>query len=163
MNNYIYVGKIINTFGIKGELKIDSDFEYKDRVFKKGIEVYIGIEKIKEIVNTHRVHKNYDMVLFSSYSNINEVLKYKGKNIYVLRDSLNLQKDEYLLSDLIGFKVMDNNECIGTVCDYEKNNNVLLKVMGKKTFYIPLIDEYIIDIDLNNKIIVTNNGGSLII
>ena len=45
MNNYIYVGKIINTFGIKGELKVSSAFEFKDRVFIKDFNIYIGEEK----------------------------------------------------------------------------------------------------------------------
>ena len=164
MNNYILVGKIINTFGIKGELKINSDFEYKDRVFVKDFNIYIGEEKVKEIINTHRIHKNYDMVLFNGYSNINEVLKYKGKNIYIKRDDLILNDNEVLLSDLIGYKVIDNNQEIGVVIDYESNiNNVLLKVMGSKTFYIPYIDEYVIKIDKDSKEIITNNGGSLIL
>ena len=164
MNNYILVGKIINTFGIKGELKINSDFEYKDRVFVKDFNIYIGEEKVKEIINTHRIHKNYDMILFNGYSNINEVLKYKGKNIYIKRDNLVLNKDEVLLSDLIGYKVIDNNQEIGVVIDYESNiNNILLKVMGSKTFYIPYIDEYIIKVDKDSKEIITNNGGSLIL
>ena len=83
MNNYICVGKIINTFGIKGELKILSDFEYKERIFKKDFPIYIGELKEKELVNTYRMHKNYDLVVFNSYTNINEVLKYKGNKIYI--------------------------------------------------------------------------------
>jgi len=164
MNNYICVGKIINTFGIKGELKIVSDFEYKDRIFKKEFPVYVGELKIRELVNNHRVHKNYDLVLFKGYTNINEVLKYKGNKIYIERNDLNLQDDEYLLSDLIGFKVYDNTLEIGIVIDYEKTpNNVLLKVKGEKTFYIPEYSDYIEEIDVENKKIITKNGSDLII
>ena len=164
MNNYIKIGKIINTFGIKGELKINSDFEYKEIVFIKDFHIYIGEEKIKEKISTHRIHKNYDLVVFDGYTNINEVLKYKGKNIYIDRNDLVLNKDEYLLSDIIGFKVYDKDKCIGTIIDYELTvNNVLFKVMGDKTFYLPNIDEYIIEIDKENKKIITNNGGSLIL
>ena len=164
MNNYICVGKIINTFGIKGELKIVSDFEYKDRIFIKEFPIYVGELKYKEIVDTHRIHKNYDLVVFKGYTNINEVLKYKGNNIYVLRDDLKLDNNEYLLSDLIGFKVFDNKIEIGTVIDYEKTpNNVLFKVKGTKLFYIPEYSDYIEEIDIENKKIVTNNGSDLII
>ena len=49
MDNYIVIGKIINTFGIKGELKISSNFEYSDRVFKHGVEIFIGNLKSKEV------------------------------------------------------------------------------------------------------------------
>jgi len=53
MNNYIEVGKIINTFGIKGELKVVSDFEFKDQVFAKEFTIYIGELKIKEIISNY--------------------------------------------------------------------------------------------------------------
>lgn len=164
MNNYICVGKIINTFGIKGELKIVSDFEYKDRIFTKEFPIYIGEFKTKEIVNTYRVHKNYDLIIFNGYSNINEVLKYKGNKIYIKREDLNLSEEEYLLQDLIGFKVIDDSKIIGVVIDYENtSNNILLKVKGEKIFYIPKYSSYVEKIDLKNKEIITNKGSDLII
>lgn len=164
MNNYIYIGKIINTFGIKGELKIISDFEYKDKIFEKDFPIYIGELKTKELVSSYRIHKNYDLVLFNGYSNINEVLKYKGMNVFVNRDDLNLANDEYLLSDLIGFKVYDNDNELGIIIDYEKTiNNILLKVKGEKTFYIPMYSEHIVNVDKTNKCVNTKNGSDLIL
>lgn len=164
MNNFIEVGKIINTFGIKGELKIVSDFEYKNKIFSKGFPIYIGELKIKEIVSNHRIHKNYDLTIFNGYTNINEVLKYKGNKIYVLRDDLKLNKDEFLLNDLIGCEVYDNNEFLGVVIDYDNtSSNILLKIKGIKTFYLPKVDAYIKKIDLVDKKIITENGSDLII
>lgn len=164
MNNYIYVGKIINTFGIKGELKIISDFEYKERIFKKDFPIYIGELKERKLINTYRKHKNYDLILFKNYSNINEVLKYKGNKIYINRENLNLNDEEYLLSDLIGFGIIDNGKTIGVVIDYEKTiNNVLLKIKNDKIFYIPLYSSFIININKVNKQIITNKGSDLII
>jgi len=164
MDNYIVVGKIINTFGIKGELKVVSDFEYKDRVFQKEFSIYVGINKNKEILNTHRVHKNYDLITFNNYDNINDVLKYKGSLIYIERKDLGLLDSEYLLSDLIGFEVYDGDKLLGIVIDYEINkNNILLKVKGNKTFYLPKIDVYIKEVILNDKKIITNKGSELII
>ena len=81
----IKIGKIVNTHGIKGELRILSKFPYKEKVFIKNMKVYIDKKNI-EIINTYRKHKNFDMVTFEGYSNINEVLKYKGKNIYINKD-----------------------------------------------------------------------------
>jgi len=164
MNNYIQVGKIINTFGIKGELKIISDFEYQERIFKLDFPIYIGELKTKEIIISHRVHKNYNLTAFKGYSNINEVLKYKGEKIYVLREDLKLGENDYLLSDLIGFSVYDNDKLLGVVIDFEKTiNNVLLKIKGDKTFYLPNIDVYVKEIDLEKKKIITNKGSDLII
>lgn len=164
MNNYICIGKIINTFGIKGELKIVSDFEYKDRVFKKDFNIYIGNIKTKEVINTYRVHKGYDLILFNNYTNINEVLKYKGEKIYINRLELELNDNEYLLQDLIGLDVYDNDKLLGIVIDYENNNgNILLKIKSEKVFYIPLVNVYIKNIDIKNKRIDTINGSDLII
>ena len=47
----VRIGKIVNTHGIKGELRILSDFEFKDKVFKKGIKVYVGKKKKEFIIN----------------------------------------------------------------------------------------------------------------
>lgn len=163
MNNYLLVGKIINTFGIKGEVKVLSDFEYKERIFKNGFSIYIGEDYNKEVINTYRVHKNYDLLTFMGYTNINEILKYKGLNIYINKDDLKLQDNEYLLSDLIGLEVYDNASLIGVVIDYELNNTVLLKIKGEKNFYIPLVDEYIKKVDLKERKIITNGGSNLIL
>lgn len=164
MNSYICIGKIINTFGIKGELKILSDFEYKDRVFAKEFNVYIGVNKQKEIVATHREHKGHDLLTFKGYTNINEVLKYKGEKIYILRDDLKLNDREYLLSDLIDLEVYEDEKLLGIVKDYDSSlNYTLLKIEGNKTFYIPLVDRYIKNIDIKMKKIETINGSDLIL
>ncbi len=164
MNNYILVGKIINTFGIKGELKLNSNFEYGDRVFKSNNKLYITENKIEEIIESVRIHKGYYLITFKNYNNINEVLKYKGSNIYINRDDLNLNEDEYLYSDLIGYEVYDNNDLLGVVKSYQMNNKyVYLEVFGDNKFLLPLIDNYIIKIDKDNKKILTNKGSELII
>ena len=51
--NYINVGKIVNTHGIKGELRILSKFRHKDKVFIKGNTLYIGKKKEKFIINSY--------------------------------------------------------------------------------------------------------------
>ena len=164
MDNFIEVGKIVNTFGIKGELKIISDFEYKDKVFTKDFPMYIGELKIKELVSSHRVHKNYDLTTFKGYTNINEILKYKGNKVFVKREDLGLNNNDYLLSDLIGFEVYDEDKLLGIVLDYELTpSNVLLKVKGSKTFYLPKVDVYIKGVIVSNKKIMTNKGSDLII
>ena len=51
---YIYIGGLVNTHGIKGEVKIKSNFRYKESVFKPGFNLYIGKDKIKKVINTYR-------------------------------------------------------------------------------------------------------------
>ncbi len=161
---YVWIGKIVNTHGIKGELRIKSDFEKKDLVFKKGFEIYIGDEKNKETITSYRVHKDYDMVTLEGYRDINEVLKYLKSNVFVARKDLELDNNEVLLEDLIGMEVKDNQEIMGKIKDYVYNNsNILLVVSGEKDFYIPYKSNYIIKIDKQNKIVYTENAKDLIL
>lgn len=164
MNDYINIGKIINTFGIKGELKIKSDFEYKDRAFHENAPLYIGIDKVKEVVNTHRFHKNNDLVTFKGYTNINEVLKYKDDYVYVLRSDLNLQEDEYLYNDLLYVEVNNENEYMGTVKEILNNySQIILRIKtDKKEVLVPLVDEYIVKFDKEKRILYTKNIQNLL-
>ena len=102
-------------------------------------------------------------MLLNNYNNINEVLKYVGSNLYIDKNDLKLEDNEYLLSDLIGMEVYDNNSLLGVVIDYENGNNKLIKVKGEKVFYIPLINRYIIEVNKKERKIITNGGGELII
>ena len=164
MNDYVFVGKIINTFGIKGELKVLSDFEFKERVFTKDFNIYIGEDKIKEVVNTYRHHQEYELITLMCYNNINEVLKYKGEDIYIKRSDLKLEDNEYLLSDLIDLDVYDEDKYIGKVIDYTQTKEYyLLKVHLDKDYYIPCISHFIKNVDLKTKRIDTNKGSDLIL
>ena len=80
---YIYIGKIVNTHALKGEVRIISNFEFKDRVFIKGNTLYIGQFKSPEVIETYRHHKQFDMVKFVGIDYINDVLKYKGDGVYI--------------------------------------------------------------------------------
>ena len=122
----VYVGKIVNTHGIKGELRIRSDFEKKELVFKVGNKIII--DKEEHTIRTYRYHKIFDMITIDEYDNINDVLCYVGKNVYVSRDSLKLTSDDYLLSDLIGLSVVFNDTVYGVVKDYSNDLNPLLKI-----------------------------------
>ena len=68
---YIYIGKIVNTHGLKGEVRILSGFKYKDLIFKNNFKIYIGEDKIPEIINSYRYHKIFDMITIKGINSIN--------------------------------------------------------------------------------------------
>ena len=72
---YIYIGKIVNTHGIKGELRLLSNFKYKNKVFLQNRKIYIGEEKKEEMIKSYRHHKIFEMITLYGYDSINEVLK----------------------------------------------------------------------------------------
>ena len=157
----VYVGKIVNTHGIKGELRIKSDFEKKDLVFKVGGKIII--DKEEHIIRSYRVHKVFDMITIDELDNINDVLCYVSKNVYVSRDSLKLSKKDYLLSDLIGLNVVFNDKVYGIVKDYSNDVNPLLQIEYDTNYFIPINSNYIIDVDLENKKIIVDDILGLII
>lgn len=157
----VYVGKIVNTHGIKGELRIRSDFEKKELVFKVGNKIII--DKEEHIIRTYRYHKIFDMITIDEYANINDVLKFVGKNVYVSRSSLKLNDEDYLLSDLIGLSVVFNDTVYGIVKDYSNDLNPLLKIEYDRNYYIPIKGNYIKNVDLLNKKIVVENIEGLIL
>ena len=88
--DYIEVGKIVGTHGIKGELKVLSDSDFKSERFKKGNVLYLKInDEYKEVkVSSYRPHKNLDLITINNLFDINEVLKYVNKDLYVKKDQL---------------------------------------------------------------------------
>ena len=157
----IRIGKIVNTHGIKGELRILSKFPYKDKVFVKNMKVYIDKNNV-EVINTYRKHKNFDMVTVAGYNNINEVLKYKGKNVYINKEDIELKQNEYLDEQLIGLDVMYKNMLMGTIGDIERYDKIsLIKINGKDRYYlIPYNFNLIDNIDIkNNKIYIKDVDG----
>lgn len=161
MNEMIYIGKTVSTFGIKGELKVISDFEYNDKAYKVGNKILIN--NTTHTISEVRYHKKYILLKIDNLNNINDILEYIGYNIYIKRIDLNLNNNEYLYKDLINSKVICENEVIGTIIEVLNGYNVLLKVKGIKEFYIPLIDNYIEKFDITNKILYTKNTKELII
>ena len=157
----IKIGKIVNTHGIKGELRILSKFPYKDKVFVKNMKVYVDKNNV-EVINSYRKHKNFDMVTFVGYNNINEVLKYKGKNVYINKEDIELKQNEYLDEQLIGLDVMYKNMLMGTIGDIERYDKIsLIKINGKDRYYlIPYNFNLIDNIDIkNNKIYIKDIDG----
>ena len=149
---FLYLGKIVNTHGIKGEVRILSKFKYKTRVFVKGFPIYIGAYHEKEIVASYRVHKQFDMITMEGYTNINEVLKYKGKNVYIKREDLKLSASEYLDEDLIGFQVMVNEEVIGTVTGIERGvQDKIIVNKGGIDYVVPYVCDIIKSINLKDR------------
>src|SRR5574344_699933 len=106
---YIKIGKIVNTHALKGEVRIISDFEFKNQVFVVGKHLFIGRLYFEEFINSYRIHKQYDMVTFKGIDSINDVIKYKGEPVYVLESDLILNDDEILIEDLLNYEIIFDN------------------------------------------------------
>lgn len=159
--NYLCIGKLVNTHGIKGEVRILSRFKRKELVFKKDFKFYIGKNKKEYIVESYRVHKNFDMVIFKDNYNINLIEYLKGSYVYVNKEDIKLEENEFLAIDLIGFSVIIDDKLIGEITDViETNANEVLKLSSN--IMIPYVKEFILDINKDKKTVLVKNVKGLI-
>ncbi len=92
------------------------------------------------------------MITLVGYDNINDVLKYKGLNVYVNKDDIRLDSNKYLDDDIIGSNVIYKGINVGEIKDIERYDKYsLLVILGKKEYLIPYNDNLIDNIDINNK------------
>lgn len=164
-NEFIYIGKIINTFGIRGELKIYSESDFIEERFSKGKKVYFEIGKEKELhkVSSFRVHKNNVLITIDNLLDINMIEKYVGCDVYAsASDELEMDEDDFYIDDLVGLDVYNTlDENLGVVSDVlEMPRGYLLEVRNNKNkkILIPFVDAYVKDIT-EDKIIIEEIEG----
>lgn len=150
------VGKIINTHGLKGEVKVVSwtdspdTFENLDYVFARmrGGDVRLDIKNIK-------YQKNNIIVLFAQIDSIDEAEKYKNAVLFANKDMLgDLPENVYYIADLIGCTVSDENSEIGVLADvFATGSNDIydIKRDGRKNLLVPIIDGVVQSVDIENK------------
>ena len=153
------VGKIINTHGLRGEVKIvtwtDSPEVFEELKFviakMRGEETRLDIKNIK-------YQKNNIIVAFSQLTSIEEAEKLKNAVLLVPREELGeLPEGVYYIADLIGCEVLDNNGKIGDlvdVCSTGSNDVYDIKREGKKNLLVPIIDGVLQSVDIDNKKII---------
>lgn len=157
---YVYIGKIVNTHALKGEVRLISNFEFKEKVFVKNSVLYVGNEKEKLKIESTRKHKKFDMVKFYSIDTIGDALKYKGCNAYFNEEDLKLEENEILISDLVNYEVYNNNNFVGKITEYRSDNgNNMVRVNEK---YIPYNSNFIDKYDKINKRIYFHDIGAFL-
>lgn len=158
MKQMFNMGKIANTHGVKGEIKI---YPYTDDLTKFEDFDYLLIEgegEKKFEVEFARVHKNMVLLKLKQFSDINEVLRFKEKNVYVYREDVEDDSEGHYIVDLIGCMIIDEaGRELGTLTDVLQNTaQDVYSVKAKDTgliFYIPVVDEFVKEIDIEKKII----------
>ncbi len=157
MEQYLQVGVISSTHGIKGEVKVFPTTDDPQR-FKKLKKVILdaGKKQIPLEIQNVKFFKQFVIVKFKGIDNINDIEMYKGKSLLVTReDAVELEEDEYFIADLIGMKVVTEEEELGTLTDViETGANEVYVVKSEKygEVLIPAIYECILDVNLETQI-----------
>ena len=161
MEGCFNMGKIVNTHGVKGELKL---YPYSDDLDKFEDFEYFYVEgegKTKYLIESTRVHKNMVLFKFKGYDDINKVLSFVNKNVYIERKDVEDDSEGHYIVDLIGCDIFDDKgEHLGVLVDVLQNSaqdlyEIKLKATGQK-FYLPVVDEFVKTIDIKTKKIVVH-------
>lgn len=173
MSGKLYlVGLIVNTHGIRGELKILSRTDFPELRFAKGSKlVFVHPEtgaQVPVTVDGARQQKGLYLVRFNGWDNINQVEKFKGWQVKVEEQYLaELDEGEYYVHQIVGCRVTDREgRHLGEVTEvlYPGANHVWVvsRGKGKKPWLLPVIDDVVKNVDVANKLITIEPMEGLI-
>lgn len=155
---YYQIARIVNTFGIQGELKVISDTDFPEERFAPGSKLVIlkDREFVADVtVERSRLSKGTYIIKFQEYHNINQVEQYKGMWLGIREDQQgDLDEDEYYYHEIEGLQVYTiDGEHLGHIREILAlgSNDVWVvqpKAKGRKDILIPYIGDFVKDVDL---------------
>jgi 16S rRNA processing protein RimM len=164
MTRYYKVGKIVNTHGIRGEIKVITTSDFAESRYKTGNVLYYfptsnlqaGGPGIPLQINSHRVHKQFDLLTFVDHPSINDVEKYKGGYLAVSEDQREaLEPGEYYYNEIIGCDVYtDEGKRLGVIREILSpgaNDVWVVKQDQGPDILLPYIDDVIKQVDVEDK------------
>ncbi|OMP68578.1 ribosome maturation factor RimM [Domibacillus epiphyticus] len=163
MSKWYNVGKIVNTHGLRGEVRVLSRTDFPEERYKKGSTLSIfkpgDKEGIPVTIASHRKHKTFDLLTFENYPSIQMVEPFKGSILKVSEEHLGaLDEGEFYFHEIIGCEVRTvEEEIIGTVKEVltpGANDVWVVSRSGGKEAYIPYIDDVVKSVDPDEKVII---------
>ena len=140
----VEVGQIVNTHGIKGEVKVKSNSDFTDTRFQPGEVLTVNHQNHEEqlTVLSYRVHKGFHMLKFEGINNINDVEQYKGDYLYQERDHEDIELAEMNITTLTSLEVlyliMTINPSAELSIFLKQVQNDVWVVKGEKEYLIPI-------------------------
>lgn len=154
------VGKLVNTQGIKGEVRVVSHTDFPELRFAKGSRLLLFhpsmIEPVSLTVSSSRSQKEMYILSFNGYTSINDVEKFKGGLLKVSEEALGeLEEDEFYLHEIIGCQVVtEDGEALGEIIEVLKpgaNDVWVVKRPKQKDLLLPYIDDVIKKVDIQER------------
>lgn len=154
MEEMLRVGVISSTHGVRGEVKVYPTTDDPERFLDLDqVILDAGREQITMEIQNVKFFKNMVILKFKGYDNINDIEKYKGRDLLIYRDqAVELEEDEYFITDLIGLKVVtEEGNLLGTLKEVMPTGAndvyVVCRESGKELL-LPAIKDCILDVDL---------------
>jgi 16S rRNA processing protein RimM len=156
------VGKIVNTHGIRGEVKVWPQTDFPDVRFRRGSRLVLcppeAGEPVEVEVAGSREQSNVYVLKLKGFDNINQVEKYKGWMLKVRgEDRVELEEGEYYVRDIVGCSVVtDEGETLGEITDVLSpgaNDVWVVKRPKGKELLLPVIDDVVLGVDVPGRIV----------
>lgn len=156
MEQLLQVGAITQTHGVRGEVKVFPTTDDPARFKRlKNVILDTGKEQISLEIESVKFFKQYVILKFKGFDNINDIERYKGKNLYVTRENaVRLRKNEYFIADLEGLAVyLEDGTAFGTLKEVIQTGandvyNISMRQGGE--VLIPAIRECVLSVDIEN-------------
>ncbi len=149
---FIEAGKIVNTHGVKGELKISVWLDSAEYLcsFKT-----LYVDSVPKKVSFARPHKGFAIVKIDGIDDINAAMCLKNKAVYISRQDARLPEGGYFLQDIIGAEVVtEAGEKVGVLKDIlETPASLIYVVVGEAEHMIPAVPEFVLKTDAVNGLI----------
>ncbi|MBM4763954.1 ribosome maturation factor RimM [Bacillus sp. B15-48] len=163
MKKWFNVGKIVNTHGLRGEVRVISRTDFPEERYKTGNMLFLfksgEKEPIELVVSSHRTHKNFDLLTFEGYDNVNQVEAMRDGILKVPESQRGtLEEGEYYFQDIIGCLVATiDGEEIGKIVEIltpGANDVWVVKAKKGKEILIPYIEDVVKKVDIKEKLIL---------
>lgn len=154
MEEFLQVGVISSTHGVRGEVKVFPTTSDKERFRDlKSVTLDTGKERISLEIQQVKFFKQMAILKFRGIDSINDIERYKGKSLWVPREeALPLGEDEYYIADLIGMEVsLEDDTYFGTLKDVIEtgaNDVYAVETAEGREVLIPAIKECILQVDV---------------
>lgn len=156
-NDYLQVGVITSTHGIRGEVKVFPTTDDPTRFeYLKHVMLDTGRQLLPLEIKGVKYFKQFVILKFKGIDNINDIEKYCKCPLLVSReDAVELEDDEYFMTDMIGMAVFtDDGKEFGEITDIMEtgaNDVYVIKTPAHGEVLIPAIKECILDVDIEEQ------------
>lgn len=163
MSQWFNVGKIVNTHGIRGEVRVISITDFPEQRYAPGSSLHLFLkgqqQSIPLTVHTHRIHKNFHLLSFEGYSNINDVELWKNGILKVSKSELtDLAEGQFYFHEIIGCTIFtEQGEEVGVVKEIltpGANDVWVVKGKDRKEYLIPYIKDVVKKVSVAEKQII---------
>ena len=157
-SQYIEAGQIVNTHGVRGEVKIMSWLDSPEYL-KSFTRLYLREEKKPVKVRAARVHKQFVIAALEGVEDVNAAMALKNEIVSIDRDDAALPEGTFFFSEVFGARVVsDAGEELGTLADVleRPGGNIYVVRGGERERLIPAVPEFIVSTDVEHGVVTVH-------